>query len=215
MRVTTTRCKSHSHPEFVLDADSEVPDSHLRELAQTIEEMVAAGSVFRPKQTFQVGWIVTQIASFDATQLTLVEPDMKSMPIRWVPGVTETLRQKMVQVFALDSFSLRDEMTMATALQSMVVCTEYTAPEFFMVRSEPDGNDSGWFVGCLGQDHDHNDAENLRCLSLYEASLHQRGIQNFLLFPVGTTVVNDTKNGLTVLKDDQPLELVPGSFLDA
>jgi hypothetical protein len=215
MRITTTRCKAHNHPEFVLEADSQVPDSHLIDLAQTMEEMVAAGSVFRPEQTFEVGWMTTQVARFDAARLTLLEPDMKAMPIRWVPGVTETLRHKMVHVFTLDSFSLRDEMTMASIRQAMIVCTGYAVAEFFMARSEPRDRDSGWFVGCLDKDHDHNDPANLRCVSLYEAYLQQPGIQNFPLFPVGTMVVNDREKGLTVLKDDEPLRLVPGSFLDA
>jgi hypothetical protein len=216
MRVTTTRCAVHKHPEFVLEANESVPESHLADLVETIETMVAGGSVFKPEQTFQIGWMITKVVRFDKTRLTLVEPDMEAMPMRWVPGVTETLRQKMVQVYTLDSFSLREEMTMATAFESMVVCTKYTANEFFMSRSEPDGRDSGWFVGCLGQDHDHNDAKNLKCISLYEAYLNQRGIQNFLLFPVGAMVVNDTARGLTVRdKNGSALKLVPGSFLDA
>jgi hypothetical protein len=216
MRITTTRCAPHKHSEFVLEANENVPESHLTDLAETIEEMVETGSVFKPEQTFQVGWMITKVVPFDKTRLTLVEPDMKAMPIRWVPGVSETLRQKMVQIYTLDSFSLREKMTPASARESMIVCTKYTAVDFVMTRSEPNGRDSGWFVGCFEQDHDHNDAKNLSCISLYEAYLNQRGIQKFLLFPVDSMVVNETAKGLTVFDNNgEERELVPGSFLDA
>ena len=55
MRITTTTCHRHSHPEFVLEADdAHVPDVYLKDLADTIEQMVAAGSVFRPGETYIV-----------------------------------------------------------------------------------------------------------------------------------------------------------------
>jgi len=38
------------------------------------------------------------------------------LPIRWIPGVTHTLRQKMLQVFVLDSVSLRHEMPCRAAI---------------------------------------------------------------------------------------------------
>ena len=216
MRITTSKCGQFKHPEFVLEADDiAVPDVYLKELAETIEQMVAAGSVFRPGQTFQIGWMITQVASSGASRLSLVEPDMEEMPMQWVLGVTETLRQKMVQVFMLDSVSLRQEMKIPSVLQSLVACTRYSAPSFIMVRSEgANERDSGWFVGCLDDEHDHNDPANLSCVSLYEAYLNQQGIQGFVTFPVGTMIVNDKKNGLTILKDDKPLKIEPGSFLD-
>lgn len=65
-----------------------------------------------------------------------------------------------------------------------------------MNRTEPDGErDSGWFVGCLDDDHDHNDSDNLLCVSLYEAYTKQKGIQSFVTFPVGTMIVSDPEDG--------------------
>jgi hypothetical protein len=55
MIVSTTKCEEFGHREFALEADeSSVPDIYLGEMAETIEHMVANGSVFRPGQTFQV-----------------------------------------------------------------------------------------------------------------------------------------------------------------
>ncbi|MFI5456913.1 MAG: hypothetical protein ACHRXM_15820 [Isosphaerales bacterium] len=216
MIISTTKCEQLGHPEFVLEADvSTVPDIYIRETVETVERMVADGSVFRPGETFQIGWMLTRVQEQGPTHLTLEEPDMRSLPIRWIPGVTHTLRQKMVQVFMLDSVSLRHEMQIPSIRQSLITCTRFAASDFFMTRSEgTNERDSGWFVGCLDEVHDHNDPGNLCCVSLYEAYLGQKGIQGFVTFPVGATVVVDRKNGVTILNQGEPLGIVRGSFLD-
>jgi hypothetical protein len=49
MIISTTKCEEFGHPEFVVEADeSSVPDIYIREMVETIEHMVASGSVFRP-----------------------------------------------------------------------------------------------------------------------------------------------------------------------
>lgn len=217
MKISTTRCKKFGHQEFVLEADeSSVPDIYLREMADTIERMVEEGECFSLGQTFQIGWMITQVEAYDATQLTLVEPDMEAFPIKWIPGITHTLRHKMLQVFMLDSVSLRYQMQIPTILQSLIACNKYSSPNFLMVRSDPTNErDSGWFVGCLDKNHDHNDTAHLHCISLYEAYLNQRGIHGFVAFPTGIMIVMDQKRGLSIVNDkDEPLAVQPASFLD-
>lgn len=217
MRVVTTHCARFQHPEFVLDADeSVVPEIYLKEMAETIEKMVAGGSVFQPDQTFQVGWMITRVVAHGAAQFSLVEPDMKAFPIKWVPGITQTLRQKMLQVFMLDSVGLRHEMNIPSIRQSLTACSQYSSADVFMSRAEQtDEQDSGWFVGCLKEDHDHNDPENLLCVSLYEALLNQRRIEGFVMFPIGSTIVMDQAKGFSIHKDDKEVKIVPGTLLDA
>ncbi len=216
MIISTTKCENFGHPEFVLEADeSAVPDIYIRELVETIEHMVADGTVFQVAETFQIGWMLTRVQEKGPRLLTLEEPDMRSLPIQWIPSVTDTLRQKMLQVFMLDSVELRHEMQIPSIQQSLIACTHYTDCDFFMTRSKSTNErDSGWFVGCREHRHDHNDPGNLRCVSLYEAYLGQRGIQGFVTFPVGATVVVDRKNGVTIFNKGEPLGIVPGSFLD-
>jgi hypothetical protein len=216
MIISTTKCEKFGHPEFVLEADeSAVPDIYIRELVETIEHMVADGSVFQAGEIFQIGWMLTRVQEKGPRHLTLEEPDMRSLPIQWIPGVSDTLRQQMLQVFILDSVALRNEMQIPSIQQSLIACTRYTDNRFFMTRSEANNEtDSGWFVGCLDDRHDHHDTGNLRCISLYEAYLAQRGIQGFVTFPVGATVIIDSKNGVTILKEGEPLDTGPDSFLD-
>jgi len=67
----------------------------------------------------------------------------------------------------------------------------------------------------MGSRHDHNTPDNLKCISLYEALLNQRGMQGFASFPVGSMIVSSKKDGISILKDDQNVDILPGSFLDA
>jgi len=99
--VATHRCADHGHAEFVLEVDpSAVPEQHIEQIIQTLEGMVAHGSVFTPGQTLQVGWMITQVQRHDEMRLTLFEPDMRSLAVKYVPGVTETLREMMLQLLA-------------------------------------------------------------------------------------------------------------------
>jgi hypothetical protein len=216
MLVTTRTCARYGHPEFTLEADEEkVPGSYLTDIAQGIEEMVAQGSDFKPNETFQIGWMVTQVAEHSAGRLTLLEPDMQAFPVRWVPGITETLRQMMLQLFTLDSVSLRDQMAIATMDQSCVVCSRHHLPELFLSRNDGIGpGDSGWFVGCLDRQHDHNDPANIHRVSLYKAFLQQPGIIGYVAFPPGSTIVVDQETGVTITKDGKDLRILAGSFLD-
>ena len=215
MRISTTQCSHFQHPEFVLEADeSQVPDTYLQEIATTVEGMVAGGSFFQPDQTFQVGWMMTLVQSLDASHLTLAEPDMQSFPIKWVSGLTNTLRQLMLQLFMLDSVALRQQMNPPSIRDSLIACTRYNERSFLMNRSRGDGGTvSGWFVGCLNSEHDHDDPANLTCLSVYEAYLRQQGIQAFASFPVGSMIVMDHNDGVRVFKDHEELDIPPDSFL--
>lgn len=216
MVLVTTNCNRHGHPEFVLEADeAAVPADQLRDLARTVEGMVAAGSAFRPEQTFQVGWMLTLVRRHaDGVRLTLAEPDMREMPIRWVGGVTRTLRQMMLQVYMLDSVGLRDEADFPSVQHALLACTHYADADFFLERFAPRGPaDTGWFVGCTRADHRHNDPANLRLVSAYEAYLHQRGIQGFAAFPVGSQVVVQ-RGGIEIARGGAPLKIVERSLLD-
>jgi hypothetical protein len=217
MVIVTDTCRRHGHPEFVLEADeAHVPAIYLENIAQTLQRMVAQGSVFRPGETFQIGWMLTRVESYGGDRLTLTEPDMKSLPARFIPGISETLRQMMLQLFMLDSVSLRAEIDMPTLRHSLVACTRYADPAFYLTRSATaDPTDSGWFVGCLADDHNHHDPANLTRVSLYEAFLRQPAIQGFLAFPRESLIAIDPRAGVRIYKGERPLQVEPGSFLDA
>lgn len=215
MRISTTKCRQFGHPEFELEADdAHVPSIYLTDVIKIIEGIVASGSIFKHGQTFQIGWGLTLVQKC-GEMLSLAEPDMESFPIKWSDGITNTLQQMMLQLFMLDSVGLRQEMDAPSIRHSLVACNHYDEPSFFMSRSQGDGgSDSGWFVGCLNDKHDHQDSDNLTCVSLYEAFLHQRAIEGFVSFPVDSVIEVDRVKGLKVLTGGTELNVLPGSFLD-
>lgn len=214
---STSRCHERSHPEFSLLVERDgVADSHLKSLLAGIESMVHAGSVFCAGQNFQHGWMLTLVQEFGDGSLTLHEPDMLSMPIKFVPGVTETVRHAMLQLFALDSFSIsREQMEIPTIVQSGIACNRFAIGDGFTVdRVTPsDDNDSGWFVGCAETECNHNDADNLQRLSLFQLFLGRPEIRDWVTFPAGSQVQHRGRD-LSVFRDGQPLQIVPGSFID-
>lgn len=139
---------------------------------------------------------------------------MRAIPVQWVSGITETLRQLMLQIFMLDSVSLRPKISMPQMTQSLIACSRYTEPSFFMTRTKAiDKADCGWFIGCLDQHHDHKDANNLKRVSLYEAFVQQRGIQGLVSFPVGAMIVVERLSVFAIYVDGKKLAIEPGSFL--
>ncbi len=214
---STSRCHERNHPEFTLLVEPDgIADSHIESLLAGLESMVHSGSVFRVDQTFQHGWMLTLIQELSDGSLTLHEPDMLSIPIKFVPGVTETVRHMMVQLFTLDSFSIsREQMDIPSVRQSGIACDRYNLGDgFIMDRGAPsDDNDSGWFVGCADPDCDHNYPDNLQRVSLFQLFLGRPAIRDWVTFPTGT-LIQQYNCELNVFLDGRRLEVVAGSFTD-
>jgi hypothetical protein len=196
---------------------SAVPQQHVEQFIQTLEGMVEGGSVFAPGQTLQVGWMITQVQRYDETRLTLFEPDMRSLPVKYVPGVTETLRQMMLQLFVIDSLGVtRNEMDIPSIRQSVVVCDRYLeASGVLLMRGKAQNkSDSGWFIGCLDKEHDHQNTQNLAKIPLYDAFLNRNAIQGWMAFPSGTLIALQGGQPPQVFRDGKELMILPDSFLD-
>lgn len=200
----------------MVNADG-IPIEHIESFGRTVEAMVQNGTVFSVGETLLYGWMYTLVQRLTDNTLTLHEPDMRSMPIRFVPGVTETIRHTMLQLFALDSFGVdRSEMDVPTIRHSAIVCSRFgEGAGLIMDRSVPsDGADSGWFVGCANDDCDHNDVKNLRRISLYEVYLARPEIVYWVAFPCNTAVLRTDDCAPQVFRDGAPVALIPGSFMD-
>ena len=84
-----------------------------------------------------------------------------------------------------------------------------------MERQSNEGIDSGWFIGCEDLNHDHNNAENLSCISLYEAVLLYAPILLFFLaLPPGSMVI-EKDNELQFFNNEVQLEIGSDTFLEA
>lgn len=201
--IWTTSCHRHQHPEFRITYDP-----------ASLERKVAAGERFADGETFQVGWITTQVRAGLDGALTLWEPDMLQLPVGWTESVSSTLAQLRRQKDVCESVLPVGELFFPTMRQSALICTRLgQRPGVVMERRTPSETDSGWFCGCREDGHDHDAADELRCVSLYEAVVgHASEILPYLALPEG--VLLGTGDGPpTIFQHGRPLVFKHGSYL--
>lgn len=213
--VKTRQCSSYGHQELTLEYDPTyliAPD--VVWFASSLERMVASGSRFQAGQSLQIGWLLAWFTSLDDGTLGFEEPDMRSLPIARQPGLTNTLGQLRLQKDTLESVMPTELASFPNLLYSGIVCCNVTANTgFFMSRQTPLDTDSGWFVGCLDKDHDHNDVNCLHRTSLYTLVVKVcPSALAYLAFPPECMIVVDS--GAYFYKNDEQLLIRPGSFLD-
>ncbi|WP_439621634.1 immunity protein Imm33 domain-containing protein [Gemmata sp.] len=213
--VRTSKCHRHGHPEFRLTFDTNaVPvDADVGWLIDWLETAVASGTRFAPNETCQIGWGTTLVRAHESGDLSLWEPDMRSVPFEWVESVSATLAHLRLQKDVAESVLREGDMAFPSMLTSAIVCARLGPnQDIVLERVEPAGADSGWFCGCLQRDHDHNNARELRRVSLYEAAVRAPQIVPFLALPAGVLVATD--HGVpTILHGGKPLAFARGSYL--
>ncbi len=81
----TTECHNFGHPEFRLTVtDGQVPDVDIQWLQHYLTSAVAQGDPFLPGQIVRVGWLPNRVRLTTDGLLTLEEPDLHTLPLRWV-----------------------------------------------------------------------------------------------------------------------------------
>lgn len=215
MEAETTRCESVGHPEFRILCDEHVTSKvGAPWLVSWLEERVLAGELFHPGESVQIGWMFTLLRERPDGSLGISEPDFQSTPLAWVDCVTLTLRHLWFQREV--AASVAQAPSFPSYRQTAVVCSRLRgASAFVMNRDEPTNLDSGWFIGCYDDDHDHQDVTQLSSASLYEVAVSwdQRFIA-YAALPVGCYVVaGDGPPVITM--EARLLNVAPGSLLSS
>jgi len=83
-----------------------------------------------------------------------------------------------------------------------------------MDRAEPEGQDSGCFLGCDDPGHDHNDAGVLKRASLYEIGCRVPGIVQFCALPPGSNISVSGAERIVVCLDGHDVAIRSGSYLE-
>ena len=210
----TSDCSAHDHPEFaVAFAPEFVPQPDVDWLLGFLQRQVEQGARFQPSDTLQIGWTLLKVQLRTTGDLALFEPDMKEGQIEFIDSVIFTLRHLREQKGILESVGLDSFISFPTMLQSALECSHYSdSLDFLMDRVEPQGNDSGWFFGCLEADHDHRNPQELRRVSLYEAGVMRPDLIPFLALPASSSVTL-THGEASVRHKGKLLVSRPGSFL--
>ena len=215
--LQTTACRLHRHPEFRISYDPAlvpVKDDVLW-FVNWLESSVAGGERFADGQTCEVGWMILQIRMDAAGFLTLWEPDMQELPIAWVESVSQTLAHLRLQKDICESVLPAGLARFPSLLQSVIICNRVGRSEtLVMERILPNGErDSGWYCGCSGDEHDHNNVEQLLKVSLYEAAVrYSPRIVPYLALPEGI-LLQAGGDRPRIFRDGELLDFKPGSYL--
>jgi len=213
----TTTCTERGHREFTLTFAADVPVPGLeRMLLGYFETAVAQGSQFKPGQTVQLGWATLRLTQRDDGTLGVLEPDLKH-ELKWVESVNQSLLETWRQKEVLESLGLTARADFPRqALQAIVCSRVWESSEFVMGRAEATGpTDSGWFVGCTDEAHDHQQPEALYVVPLIELAVRLPALTQFLALPEGTDVVASGPGRVRarVFVDDVELTPPAGSYL--
>lgn len=213
-----TRFEKPGQKEIEFNVDLEgLPREAAEHIVAMFEDLVKSGREITAGQHVQVGWSFVRVVDAGDGTLTLLEPDGSTLPMQFQDGITETVRQMLLQLWHADSYDFpRDKLNLPTVQHSAVACNRYPAAEgLILSRATPrDPMDSGWFVGCGFRSHDHNDPGELSRVSLYEIFTWQPKIAAWMGFPISSMILLSPGEHPHVFVAEQECVLVEGSYLD-
>ncbi|MDR3612870.1 MAG: hypothetical protein P4L53_04835 [Candidatus Obscuribacterales bacterium] len=215
--ICTSSCKQFGHPEFRIEFDAKaILESDVSRFANLLTDMVRDGSRFENDQSFQIGWSITKLVSDGDGFLSFREPDFKSMPIIWQRGLTKSLRHMRLHKDVVESVLPNESLAIPSLGDSCIICTNLNdTTHVIMDRNEQQGNISGWFLGCRDKKHDHNAAQSLHVISLYEAVVsHAPVALGYLGLPAATVVLLGSGTP-SFSSNGHGLKIQNGSYLEA
>jgi hypothetical protein len=186
----TSKCALHGHREFTLIFKKRPPVIGLeRTLLDYFENGVAKGTSFLPGQVVQLGWALLQLIERDDGTLGVQEIDIENKS-GWVESVHMSLTATWFQREVVSSVGIA-EPAFPRQGQNATVCDKLrdAGPDYLLGRVEPDdAEDSGWFMGCVDEEHDHRHVDNLSRAHLVGIAVRHPFVTQFLALPVGTKV---------------------------
>jgi len=159
-------------------------------IARWLERRVELGEIFSAGETIEFGWMTLRVSLSEDGMLQLEEPDLKSLPIDWVPGIAMTLQSTRVQKDVAASVGAEDALCPANIRQSILIGADVSPGDDSLTldRVEPEASDSGWFVGRATSILDYNRSDSLKRISIYEAVITLRRIIPYLALPPGSRI---------------------------
>lgn len=217
----TSACRAYGHPEFTI-ALREPPmlPSHERMLLNYFEASVSRGVRFAPGEKVTFGWAHLRLTQRPDGTIGVQAYDLREEG-QWSEWVDAPLRETWLQQQVLASLGVRDSSRCPGQSQAAIVCRRLGEGlrEIQLKRFEPNGGaDSGWFVGCFDEDHDHDARENLAPTTLAAIAARLPVTAQFFVLPWDCAVLLDyngrSRVRATVLLDDEERVPAPGSYLD-
>ncbi|MCA9221599.1 MAG: hypothetical protein KDA71_14810, partial [Planctomycetales bacterium] len=134
------------HPEIVLRLAPDL-ESLLGPTRRWLEDAIAGGARFLPGETVQLGWTLCKVNERADGRLSLLAPDMSSMPIEWTDDLSLAVQHLAVQYQAVKSIGV--EPAFPNMRHSVLVGRDFDDTDVVIMHHQgSDGPaDSGWFVG--------------------------------------------------------------------
>ena len=196
----------YSHPDIYVNIDDAF-SSMSRWLLDYFSNAIRDGIKFKHEETVQFGWSLILLKEDVSGDLEIQEPDFCSMPIVWVSGANNTLRQLTLQREVCAQLDLTPEFP--SLRQSGIIPPGFlnSSSGFEMVRDAASGNDSGWVF--YNEARDGIKAEHC---SLFQISLTHKAIIPFLALPPETCATYSTSN-INILSNKKKVSSEDNKFL--
>jgi hypothetical protein len=184
-----------------------------------------------PGQTIHYGWTTLRFVQDEhhlsgaGTEVLLIEELEHPFSLddtSFVLGVAHTIALMQLQKEALRRNHIVGDVIYPHRSQFALVCKRVTPETVQLLRPlmahrawQPDTRDSGWFIGCCNNDHDHNNAEELAKLHLIHLVGEFPGLFPYIAMPVGTQLVFETSQVIVFHPGEQGGQVDPGNLLSS
>ena len=172
----------YRHPDVVVPAGAAYR-AGAEWILNDIEGQIRGGTTFNAGETIQMGWMTLLISAKQSGELEILEPKFGSMPVQWVRGANNTIRDFTIQREVCDQ--VRVDTAYPSMRQSAVTSPNFMKDnqEFELSRDASKGNDSGWVFREGGYR-----GSNGTLSSLYQIAIAVPAVIPFLALPPGSVV---------------------------
>jgi len=202
----------YGQPEIVVRvSDSAIPEQDIKTILEGFEEEVSKGVKYNVGESLQLGFMLNQFSGLKDGRLILEEPDMKSLPIKFIASMNYTFKTLRQQKDVVESIETNVDLAFPTLREAIAVHKNYkTSKAIVLERVSPEGSQSGWWV------HDQSDSnpDNYALTSLYQFALDRPDLVKYLALPIGSKVFDIKGAKIQISLNDQNLAIKKGSFID-
>ena len=180
-------------------------DQQITRLLKVVKDYVSS----QPKritagQTMHYGWTTLRFvpASRDESraramlQIEEIQHPFSHEDPQYIPGVGQAIRLQELQETAMQRNRVTGVSTTPHNSHTAIVCRRITPETIQTLRplhiernNAPEKRYSGWFIGCMGQGHNHDHPDELGLIHLLHLVANCPALFPYLSSPVGTTLM--------------------------
>jgi hypothetical protein len=193
--------------------------------------LISEATQILPGQTMRYGWTTLRFVrdkqnlSGQGTEILLIEeiehPFALDEP-SYVPGVAHTMALMQVQEEAMWRNRVGGEFICPHRSQFALICKRVIPRTISQQRPlmahrawEPDVRDSGWFIGCCDNGHDHDSAEELGRVHLIYLVKQFPALFPYVAMPVGTQLVFERSQAILWRPGEQEGQVDPEGLISS